>query len=548
MRPTQRFFKLLSTFQKEISYLYFYAALAGLASLTLPLGMQAIIQFVMAGQVSTSLVLLVVMVVLGIAISGYLQIMQLWVAEFIQQQIFARGAFEFSHRIPRIKLEVMQNRYPPELVNRFFDVPQVQKGTAKVLIDFSIASLQMIFGLLLLSIYHPLFIALSATMLFALYALFRVTGKKGMETSIVESKYKYRTAFWLQEVARAITTFKISDETDLSNKKVDKEVSAYLLARKSHFRVLMSQYTAMVILKVLVAASLLGIGVFLVIDRQINLGQFVAAEIIILLVLGAVEKLILSMDVIYDLLTSLEKVGEVTDMPLEEEGGFALVEEECAHGISVETQQLSFTYDGYQHPIVDKLNIKINAGEKIGITGSAGGGKSTLLKLLAGFYNNYQGNIKLNGLRMQEIDRTTLHRWVGESISTETIFNASIRDNITLGRDINDRQLLETLKAVGLDQYIDRLPAGLQTELLPEGKRVSQNIISRIIMARATVRTPGLLLYEDMGMGLPEKEKAQINQMLVSGSWTLIAVTNDPQLLQSCDRVLRLENNNPQSN
>jgi ABC-type bacteriocin/lantibiotic exporter with double-glycine peptidase domain len=548
MRPTQRFFKLLSTFKKEISYLYFYAAFAGLASLTLPLGMQAIIQFVMAGQVSTSLVLLVVMVVLGIAISGYLQIMQLWVAEFIQQQIFTRGAFEFSHRIPRIKLEVMQNRYPPELVNRFFDVPQVQKGTAKVLIDFSIASLQMIFGLLLLSVYHPLFIALSATMLFALYMLFRITGKKGMETSIVESKYKYRTAFWLQEVARAITTFKISDETDLSNKKVDKEVSAYLLARKSHFRVLMSQYTAMVVLKVLVAASLLGIGVFLVIDRQINLGQFVAAEIIILLVLGAVEKLILSMDIIYDLLTSLEKVGEVTDMPLEAEGGFALEEEECAHGISIETQQLTFTYDGYQQPIVDKLNLKINAGEKIGITGSAGGGKSTLLKLLAGFYNNYQGNIKLNGLRMQEIDRTTLHRWVGESISTETIFNASIRDNITLGRDINDRQLLETLKAVGLDQYIDRLPAGLQTELLPEGKRVSQNIISRIIMARATVRTPGLLLYEDMGMGLPEKEKAQINQMLVSGSWTLIAVTNDPQLLQSCDRVLRLENNNPQSN
>jgi ABC-type bacteriocin/lantibiotic exporter with double-glycine peptidase domain len=286
----------------------------------------------------------------------------------------------------------------------------------------------------------------------------------------------------------------------------------------------------------------------MVIYRQINLGQFLAAEMIILLVLGAVEKLILSMDVIYDLLTSLEKVGEVTDMPLEEEGGFALIEEECARGISVETQQLSFTYNGYQSPILDKLNIKINAGEKIGITGSAGGGKSTLLKLLAGFYANYQGNIKLNGLRLNEIDRSTLHRWVGESISTETIFNGSIRDNITLGREISDRQLLQTLKEVGLDAYIDRLPTGLQTELLPEGKRVSQNIISRIIMARATVRTPGLLLYEDMGMGLPEKEKAQINQMLVSGSWTLIAVTNDPQLLQSCDRVLRLENNNTQSN
>lgn len=543
MKPTDRFFKLLSIFKKEISYLYFYAGLAGLASLTLPLGMQAIIQFVMAGQVSTSLVLLVLMVVLGIAISGYLQIMQLWVAEFIQQQIFTRGAFEFSHRIPRIKLEVIQNRYPPELVNRFFDVPQVQKGTAKVLIDFSIASLQMIFGLLLLSIYHPLFIALSASLLLAIYLLFRITGKKGMETSIVESKYKYRTAFWLQEIARAITTFKISDETDLSNKKVDKEVSAYLLARKAHFKVLMSQYMAMVVLKVLVAASLLGVGVFLVIDRQINLGQFVAAEIIILLVLGAVEKLILSMDVIYDLLTALTKVGEVTDLPLEVNGSFALVEEECANGISIETQQLSFTYEGYQTPILDNLNLKINAGEKIGITGSAGGGKSTLLKLLAGFYASYRGNIKLNGLRMQEIDRSTLHRWVGESISTETIFTASIRDNITLGRDISDKQLQETLVSVGLNNYIDRLPAGLQTELLPEGKRVSQNIISRIVLARALVRTPGLLLYEEMSMALPEQEKAQINRMLVNGSWTLIAVTNDPQLLQACDRVIKLENN-----
>lgn len=189
MRPTQRFFKLLSGFKQEISYLYLYAMIAGVVSLSLPLGMQAIIQFIMAGQLSTSLILLVVMVVGGIAISGYLQIMQLWLAEHIQQQIFTRGAFEFSFRIPRIKLNQLQDRYPPEVMNRFFDVPQIQKGTAKVLIDFSIASLQMILGLLLLSIYHPLFIALSFALLFALYFLFKLTGAKGLETSILESKY-----------------------------------------------------------------------------------------------------------------------------------------------------------------------------------------------------------------------------------------------------------------------------------------------------------------------------------------------------------------------
>ncbi len=259
MSPTQRFFKLLSGFKKEVTYLYFYALVAGLVSLSLPLGMQAIVQFVMAGQLSTSLTLLVVMVVAGIAISGYLQIMQLRLAEYIQMQIFARGAFEFSFRIPRIKLESLQGIYPPEFINRFFDVPQIQKGLAKVLIDFSIASLQVIFGLLLLSIYHPLFIALSAALILSLYVLFRVTGKKGMETSLKESKYKYKTAFWLQEIARAITTFKVSDETGLAHKRLDKEVTGYMQARKSHFGVLMSQYTAMVVLKTLIAAFLLGI-------------------------------------------------------------------------------------------------------------------------------------------------------------------------------------------------------------------------------------------------------------------------------------------------
>lgn len=541
MRPTQRFFKLLSGFKQEISYLYLYAMIAGIVSLSLPLGMQAIIQFIMAGQLSTSLVLLVVMVVVGIAISGYLQIMQLWLAEFIQQQIFTRGAFEFSYRIPRIKLQQLQDRYPPEVMNRFFDVPQIQKGTAKVLIDFSIASLQMILGLLLLSIYHPLFIALSFALLFALYLLFKITGAKGLESSILESKYKYKTAYWLQELARAITSFKISDETNLANQRLDKDVSAYLLARKAHFKVLITQYSAMVVIKVLVAASLLGIGVFLVIDQQINLGQFVAAELIILMVLGAVEKLILNMDIIYDLLTSLQKVGEVTDLELEADGGLNLSDEECSQGILVEVQNLSFMYSGHKYPTLSNFNLTIQAGEKLGITGTAGGGKSTLLKLIAGFYANFDGLIKLNNLRMQEIDRGTLHRWIGEAMSTETIFSGSIRDNITLGREIPDQQLNIILKELGLAGYIDRLPAGLQTELLPEGRRISKNIISRVLIARAIVRNPGLLLYEDMAMGLPATEKSEINAKLLSGSWTLIAITNDEDLLAKCDRVIRLD-------
>lgn len=541
MTPTQRFFKLLSGFKKEVTYLYFYALVAGLVSLSLPLGMQAIIQFVMAGQLSTSLTLLVVMVVAGIAISGYLQIMQLRLAEYIQMQIFARGAFEFSFRIPRIKLESLQGIYPPEFINRFFDVPQIQKGLAKVLIDFSIASLQVIFGLLLLSIYHPLFIALSAALILSLYVLFRVTGKRGMESSLQESKYKYKTAYWLQEIARAITTFKVSDETGLAHKRLDKEVTGYLQARKSHFSVLMTQYTAMVVLKTLIAAFLLGVGIFLVIDRQINIGQFVAAEIIILTVLSGVEKLLLSMDTIYDLLTSLSKVGDVTDMPLDEEGGFGLTEEQCSRGIEIQIENLTFTYADQNKPTLKDLSLHIGAGEKVALVAGTLGGKTTLLKLLAGFYGNYTGLIKLNKLRLEDIDRRTLHRWVSECISTETIFQGSIYDNIVMGREIDNNHVLRVIDDLGLTRLIDTLPDGLHTNMLPEGKQFSKKLVNRIIMARAIVRTPGMILYEDLMAPLPLADREEINSKLVAGSWTLLAVTNDENLIAKCDRIIRFE-------
>ncbi len=541
MRPVQRFYRLMLGFRTEIAYLYFYAMLAGIVSLSLPLGMQAIIQFVMAGQMSTSLILLTVMVVGGIAITGYLQVMQLWVAEYIQQQIFAKGAFEFSFRIPRIKLELMQERYPPEVMNRFFDIQQIQKGTAKVLLDFSIASLQMFFGLVLLSVYHPLFIALSAILILSVYLLFMATGRRGLETSLSESKHKYQTAFWLQEVARAITTFKVSNESDFVNKKLDQEVSSYLNCRKAHFKVLVSQFSAMIVVKVLIAASLLSLGIYLVINQEINLGQFVAAEIIILLVLNSVEKIVMNMDMIYDLLTSIQKVGEVTDLALEEEGSLSLSKSTDDDGISVDIKELEFSYPGYKLPVISDLSFAIKPGEKIAITGRVGGGKTTFIKLLAGYYANYSGVIKFNDIRLQQIDRRTLHRWVGEFLSTETIFHGTILENIVLGRDISQQEIKLVIDKLGLDNYIDALPNALETILLPEGKRVSPQLKTRILLARAIIQSPGLLLVEDTGV--PDSMKDIFNEIILNGPWTLMVVSDDSSLLKSCDRIININQN-----
>ena len=187
--PVRRFFALLAPDRRDIFYIYFYAIFNGLVYLSLPLGIQAIINIIMGGQLSTSWVVLVVFVILGVAFSGGLQILQLTITERLQQRIFTKASFEFAYRIPRIKMEAVNKHYVPELMNRFFDTLSVQKGLPKILIDFSSATLQVVFGLFLLSLYHPYFILFGVVLVVLVYLIFRLTGKKGLDTSLRESMH-----------------------------------------------------------------------------------------------------------------------------------------------------------------------------------------------------------------------------------------------------------------------------------------------------------------------------------------------------------------------
>ena len=153
MTSWQRFVGLLELDKRDIRQIIYYAIFAGVVALSLPLGIQAIVNLIQGAQISSSWVVLVVLVTLGVAFQGGLQLMQVRILENIQQKIFTRSSFEFAYRFPKIKTSELGKYYPPELANRFFDTLIVQKGLSKILIDFPAAILQIIFGLLLLSFY-----------------------------------------------------------------------------------------------------------------------------------------------------------------------------------------------------------------------------------------------------------------------------------------------------------------------------------------------------------------------------------------------------------
>lgn len=538
----KRFAKLAAHERREIGFILIYAVIAGLISLSLPLGVQSIVSFVSGGQISTSVVVLIVFIILGLLIAGGMQIMQLYLSERIQQRLFSKTAFEFAFKVPRVRLESVLKEYPPELVNRFFDIVTLQKGTATLLLEFSAAILQIIFGLLLLSLYHPMFIVLSLFLVLALVLFLRITGPRGLATSLTESKFKYKVANWLEEIARSLTTFKLAGDDRLALNKTDYYVSNYLYARGRHFKVLAGQYVGFVLFKTIVTGGLLVAGCILVVEREINLGQFIASEIVIILIMGAVEKIILKLDTVYDVLTSIDKISYVTGLPVDYKGGVMLPASE--KGIAVSIRNLTYRFTDRSDYTLDGFNLDVKPGEKICIAGSNGSGKTSLLNIMLGLLNSWNGTITYDGIPLRNLDKDALLAKTGDYVSQETMFEGTLLENLTLGRpDVKIKDVINAVNCVGLTDYVNSLPEGFETRIVSGGTRTPGSVARKVLLARALTGQPRLLLLDDLLLGVERKEKQRIMKHLAAANrkWTMIVVSNDPLVMEQCGRVVLID-------
>jgi ABC-type bacteriocin/lantibiotic exporter with double-glycine peptidase domain len=538
----RKFSRLLRHERKEIGYVIVYAVIAGLISLSLPLGVQSIVSFVSSGRIATSVVVLIVFIVLGLLISGAMQIMQLYLAEHIQQRLFSKTAFEFAFRIPRVKLESVLKEYPPELVNRFFDIVTLQKGTATILLEFSAAALQIVFGLILLSLYHPMFIILGLILIGALFVVLRLTGPRGLATSLKESKYKYKIANWLEVLAGSMTTFKLAGDNTLPLQRTDQLLSNYLYARGKHFKVLAGQYVAFVLFKTVVTGGLLVAGCILIVQKEINLGQFIASEIVIILLMGAVEKLILKLDTVYDVLTSIDKISQVTNLPIEPSGTIPIPSSD--KGLQVKIADLKYQFPDRKEYTMNGINLEIKPGEHVCISGFNGSGKTSLVNIMLGMLGNYEGSITYDNIPLSDIERDSLLIHIGDYVSQEELFDGTLLENVTIGRrGIKVEEVVRALDAVGLTEYVQQLPQGLTTRMVGGGMRVPGTIARKVIIARAIVGEPRLLLLDDFLMGVETKQKQEIMNYLLSKEhkWTVIVVSNDPLIMAEMGRIVLLK-------
>lgn len=542
MSPTKRFFNLLNMDRKDVFQIFFYAIFAGIVSLSLPLGIQAIINFIQSGRVTVSWVVLVFIVVVGVALVGFLAFMQLRITENLQQKIFIRSSFEFAYKLPKIKFDnVYQNIYAPELANRFFDTLTIQKGISKILLDYSAALLQIGFGIILLSLYHPFFIIFGFLLVGLLYFIFKFSYKPGIETSLHESKYKFEVAGWLQEIARNNSSFRNEQNFEYALRKNDQIVARYLGSRESHFSIIKRQFGQLIFFKIVITAGLLLLGGYLVITQRMNIGQFVASEIVILLVINSVEKIIVGLETFYDVLTSLEKIGQVTDMEFEQEQNTTT--DYCFTALNLELENVYMHFPESERDVLSNISLKIAQQEMILLDGKNGSGKTTLLRLLAGMMMPTSGSYYVNDDTFHKLNLANYRAQIATIAHGETPFNGTLLENITFNDPtISDATIRWAIEAAKLTSFLKSLPNGLETHIFSEGKQLSSSNSQKILIARSLVRKPKILFLEDPTDKMDDDVAKEIINTItaIEHNWTIVVISKNPFWRQKLTRVITM--------
>lgn len=539
--PVERALQYVKFEKRDIYVIVIYAILIGLVSLVTPLTINALVTTISAGVFTMPLIVLSAIIFTGILVAGGVGIAQLYVVELLQQRIFVNTAFEIGYKFPHAKQELFSATYAPELLNRFFDIVTLQKGIRKLLIDGLSAVVIGAAGLGLLIFISPELLALGVLLLVFSLLLVYVLGKNGLKTSMAESKKKYDVAAFLEDMARSVGSFKLIGSNEYIFKRIDSLATDYVHYRNQHFKILLRQHLGFTFIRAAVNTGVLAVGGWLVFERQITLGQLVATEIVIVTLINSLEKLTNQLEVIYDTLTAFDKVSLVTDIPLERRGGEKLID--SMSGISVHCEHVSFAYD--TRPLLRDIHFSVEAGSHVALVGKSGAGKSTLSQLFLGVMETSMGTILVDDVDVRRLDLASIRKNIGLVFPHDEIFDGTVWDNITLGREwVTGRDVMKAIRLTRLDEEFLRFPKGLHAKVLSHGRNLSTGQIRRLMIARAIVHKPRLLILDEAFTGIEEHMKLSIIKDLYSSeyNWTVLSITHDPEVLMCSDYVYVLDN------
>ncbi|MFK7737434.1 MAG: peptidase domain-containing ABC transporter, partial [Pirellulaceae bacterium] len=538
MSPFNRLWQLVRPERGDIWNVVIFAFVVALLMLATPMAVEALVNTVAFGRFLQPIIVLALILLMFLGFQGAIRGLQYYVVEIIQRRLFARVAADLAYRLPRFEAEGADGKYVPELVNRFFDIVSVQKVAAQLLVDGIGLVLTTFIGMAVLGFYHPWLLGFDLFLIASIAVIILLLGRGAVSSAIKESKHKYYMASWLEDIGKSPASFHGDGGTEFALERADRLVHEYLIARKKHFGIVLRQLLFALGLQAIASTVLLGIGGWLVVAGELTLGQLVAAELIVTVVVGSFAKIPKHMESLYDVLASVDKLGVLFDMPIEREDGMLGVDP--GESSRVRLHSVSYSFGG-GNSVINNLSADMPAGDKVAVLGGSGSGKSTLLDLLYGFRTPSSGHLTLDEFDPRDLRPDILRTRV--ALAREEVFHATIEENMHMHRDsIRSTDVRDVLNQLGLLPVILGYPKGFETELISDGQPLSSSQRKLLSLGRACVGRPGLLLVDGLLDSLGGRELDTVLNYLTSPEqpWTLVVATSRADIASRLDQTISL--------
>lgn len=539
LSPLERLWQILKPEASDIWIVVVFAFVVALLMLASPIAVEALVNTVAFGKFLQPIIFLALILLTFLAFQGAIRALQTYVVEIVQRRLFARVAGDLAYRLPRTDAEAVDGEYVPELVNRFFDVVSVQKVAAQLLLDGLGLVMTALIGMAVLGFYHPWLLGFDLFLLSAIAVVIFVLGRGAVKSAVRESKHKYHMAGWLEDIARCPIAFRNAGGAEFALERADRLIHEYLHARRRHFRIVMRQVLFALGLQAVASTVLLGLGGWLVISGELTLGQLVAAELIVTVIVGSFAKFGKHMESFYDLLASVDKLGVLFDISTERQDGMLAIDR--ALPVRVELHAVSYSWPK-RPSVIDGIDAEIECGETVGIFGNGGAGKSTLFDMIYGLRSPTAGHVTIDGFDPRDLRPDVLRSRVA-LVRGDEVFHATVEENVHLHREgVTATDVRDVLDALGLLDPILRLDDGCDTVLASDGSPLSESQRRIIGIARAAIGRPGLLLVDGTLDGLGDLDLERCLRFLLQEDrpWSLIVATSREEIAARFDRTLHL--------
>ncbi|MCB0308883.1 MAG: hypothetical protein KDD48_05880 [Bdellovibrionales bacterium] len=510
----------------------FYGLLVSLLSLAVPVSVQAIVNTIAFTSLSQQLVVISILLFIVLLGAGVFQVLQAWLIDLFHRKIFAQLGVEVTKRLYLAKSQFFRMQNAPELVNRFFDVFTVQKSVSILFTDGFSLVLQLLVGLTLIALYHPLLLLYDIFLICSLALAWFLFGAKAMDSAILESKAKYSLINWLEEQGRSYKLLASSRAEAMVMNRSEFLISKYISYRKQHFNHLLGQIIILVSTYAISSAILLGLGGYLVIKNQLSLGQLVAAEIIITGILVKIAKSGKYLEVYYDLVAASEKLLHLFDFDIVE---LSSIDTETFNKVDIQCRDIYAQQETRVFRYTEMIPFKSRYFFRVNHAAC----KEILLDKIFGESISTKGSVFINQRSSDLINIQQLRSLI-YTTGYPTIIEGTIAENLTLGDPhLSEKDIYDVLNLVELATSIEGLPDGQKTQMLPGGHPLWQSQLLRFDIARAILLRFKIIILNESFQSIGVDRQEKILRYLTSAErdWTLLQFGDQPKQGIEYDKV-----------